>query len=193
MRNHETSEGSLTGKKVAILVADGFEEKELTEPRKALENAGATAAIVSPAGKKVQGWNHDKPGKAFAVDLLLSAADPKEFDALVLPGGVFNPDTLRQDPDALKFVKSFFEEGKPVAAICHGPWTLIDAGVVKGRTLTSYPSLRSDLLNAGAKWLDQEVVVDQGLVTSRKPADLPAFNRKLVEEIAEGIHEPQPI
>jgi protease I len=176
----------LAGKKVAMLVADGFEQEELIGPREALETAGARTFIVSPGLQTVQGWVHTKPGHSFPVDMTLSKARPEEFDALLLPGGLANPDTLRQLQEALTFVKSFFEDGKPVAAICHGPWILIDAGVVKGRSLTSYPSIRSDLLNAGAKWVDQEVVVDQGLVTSRKPADIPAFTRKMVEEFEKG-------
>jgi protease I len=178
----------LEGKKVAILVADGFEQVELEEPRQALEDAGATTHIVSPAGANVKGWQHTEWGDEFPVDVALGAAVPENYDALLLPGGVMNPDKLRRDEKALAFVKHFFTANKPVAAICHGPWTLIDAGVVKGRTLTSYGSIQTDLKNAGAKWVDQEVVVDNGLVTSRKPDDIPAFNRKIVEEFAEGRH-----
>ena len=184
-------ESRLNAKKIAILVADGFEQVELTEPRKALEEAGATTEIISPADGKVKGWEETDWGKKFKVDLPLDEADPDNYDALLLPGGVMNPDKLRMNPDAVKFVRAFFDEGKPVAAICHGPWTLIEAGVIKGRRVTSYPSIQNDLKNAGAQWVDEEVVVDNGLVTSRKPADLPAFNRKMLEEFAEGIHHPQ--
>ena len=181
----------LDGKKVAILVADGFEQVELTEPRKALDAAGATTHLISPAEGKVQGFNHDTPGDKLPVDLPLSGADPASYDALLLPGGVANPDNLRIIPEAVAFVKAFFEAGKPVASICHGPWTLIEAGVVKGVTLTSWPSLQTDLRNAGANWVDQEVVTDKGLVTSRKPDDIPAFSKKIIEEFAEGSHAGQ--
>jgi protease I len=181
----------LEGMKVAILVAEGFEQVELTEPRKALDEAGAQTFIVSPAKGEVQGWKHFDKADKFKVDVPLEQANPADFDALQLPGGVANPDQLRTNPEAVRFVRAFFDAGKPVAVICHGPWTLIDAGVVKGRTLTSWPSLRTDLTNAGAKWVDQEVVVDNGLVTSRKPDDLPAFNNKMVEEFAEGRHAGQ--
>ena len=183
--------GKLNGKKVAILVADGFEQVELTNPKEALEKAGAATEIVSPAGTKVRGWNEEDWGKRFPVDVPLKKAQATEYDALLLPGGVMNPDKLRLEPKALEFIRSFFEEGKPVAAICHGPWTLIDAGVARGRRLTSYPSIKADLKNAGAEWVDEQVVVDDGLVTSRKPADLPAFNLKMIEECCEGIHEGQ--
>jgi protease I len=179
----------LNGKKVAILVTDGFEQVELTEPKKALEQAGAAAHIVSPAGKEVKGWNHTEWGDKFPVDVALDGANPGDYDALLLPGGVMNPDKLRRNEKALQFVRSFFDAGKPVAAICHGPWTLIDAGVVAGRTLTSYESIQTDLKNAGAKWVDREVVTENGLVTSRKPDDIPAFNRKMIEEFAEGAHK----
>lgn len=178
----------LRGKKVAILVAHGFEQVELTDPKKALEQAGATARIVSPEKGEVKGWKLTQWGDVFPVDIPLADAKPEEFDALLLPGGVMNPDHLRINQDAVKFVGHFVGTGKPIAAICHGPWTLIEAGGVKGRTMTSYPSIRSDLENAGAAWLDQEVVVDRGLVTSRKPDDLAAFNKKMVEEFAEGRH-----
>ena len=181
----------LAGKKVAILVTDGFEQVELTEPRKALHDAGAQTEIVSPRPDKVKGWQHDHWGDELPVDRTLTAADPDDYDALLLPGGVMNPDKLRADDDAVSFVKAFFDEGKPVAAICHGPWTLIDADVVADRTVTSWPSLKTDLINAGANWVDREVVVDQGLVTSRKPDDIPAFNRKMIEEFAEGEHAGQ--
>jgi protease I len=179
---------SLEGKKVAILVAEGFEQVELTEPRQALDNAGAQTSIVSPESSEVQGWNHFEKGQRFKVDVPLARASARDFDALLLPGGVANPDQLRINPKAVAFVREFFEAGKPVAAICHGLWPLIDAGVIRGRKVTSWPSLKMDLRNAGAEWTDQEVVTDQGLVTSRKPDDLPAFNRKMIEEFAEGQH-----
>lgn len=181
----------LDGMKVAILAAEGFEQSELVEPRKALQEAGAQTSIVSPAKGEVQGWKHFDKADKVRVDVPLEQADVKEFDALMLPGGVANPDQLRMMPKAVEFVRGFFDAGKPVAAICHAPWTLIEAGVVKGRKVTSWPSLRTDLTNAGAQWVDQEVVTDSGLVTSRKPADLPAFNRKMIEEFAEGRHEQQ--
>ena len=178
----------LAGKKVAILVADGFEQVEMTEPRRALEGAGARTTLVSPAQGHVQGFTHFEKADEFPVDLPLAQARPQDFDALVLPGGVANPDQLRTIPEAVSFVRAFFDAGKPVAAICHGLWPLIDAGVAKGRTVTSWPSLKADLTNAGATWVDQEVVTDNGLVTSRKPDDIPAFNRKMIEEIREGVH-----
>lgn len=181
----------LQGKRVAILVADGFEQVELTEPKKALEQAGAKTDVVSPAQGQVQGWNHDAKADKFPVDVPLAQAKPDQYDGLVLPGGVHNPDVLRTLPEAVQFVKSFFDQNKPVAAICHGPWTLVEAGVVKGRRLTSWPSLKTDIKNAGGEWVDEEVVTQNGLVTSRKPADLPAFNRKMVEEFREGRHEQQ--
>lgn len=177
---------TLKGMKVAILAAEGFEQAELTEPRKALQEAGAQTQVVSPAQGEVQGWKHFDKGERIKVDVPLEQADAGDFDALLLPGGVANPDQLRMMPKAVQFVRAFFETGKPVAAICHGPWTLIDAGVVSGRTLTSWPSLKTDLTNAGATWVDQEVCVDHGLVSSRKPADIPAFNRKMIEEFAGG-------
>jgi protease I len=179
---------ALSGMKVAILVAEGFEQVELTEPKKALDEAGALTRIVSPAKGQVQGWNHFDKADKFKVDVPLEQADASEFDALLLPGGVANPDQLRTLPAAVQFVRKFFDAGKPVASICHGPWTLIEAGVAKGRTVTSWPSLKTDLTNAGAKWVDQEVVTDNGLVTSRKPADIPAFNRKMVEQFAHATH-----
>lgn len=181
----------IQGKKVAILVENGFEQVELTEPKYALEQAGAQTHIVSPQESSVKGWQRTNWGDEFRVDVQLSEADASQYDALLLPGGVMNPDKLRRNEDVQKFVRAFFEAGKPVAAICHAPWTLIDAGVVEGRNVTSYPSLQIDLQNAGANWVDEEVVVDHGLVTSRKPADIPAFNRKFIEEIAEGIHDQQ--
>lgn len=180
----------LDGKRVAILVAEGFEQVEMTGPRQALEEAGAQTTLVSPAQGEVQGWNHFDKGDRFKVDVPLDQAKAEDFDALVLPGGVANPDQLRTMPKAVAFARSFFDAGKPIGVICHGPWTLIEAGVVEGRTMTSWPSLKSDLQNAGAKWVDQEVVVDRGLVSSRKPKDLAAFNRKIVEEFAEGSHGP---
>ena len=179
----------LDGKKVAILVADGFEEAELTSPKEALEDAGAETSIVSPAERKVRAWDEKDWGSKYKVDVPLHEAKAADYDALVLPGGVMNPDHLRLEPKAIQFIREFFEAGKPVAAICHGPWTLIDAGMARGRRMTSYPSLRTDLKNAGAEWVDEEVVVDNGLVTSRKPDDLPAFNKKMLEEIGEGRHE----
>jgi protease I len=182
---------SLANKKVAILATEGFEYVELTEPRKALEAAGAKTEVISPKQGKIKGWNIDNWGPEVAVDVALDSADPKSYDALLLPGGVMNPDKLRQDPKAVQFVKTFFESGKPVAAICHGPWMLVEAGVIKGRKLTSWPSLQTDIRNAGGQWTDSEVVTDQGLVTSRKPDDIPAFNKKIVEEFAEGKHKGQ--
>lgn len=181
---------NLNGKKVAILVADGFEQVEMTEPKEALEKAGAETNIVSPAEDKVRGWQETEWGDSFNVDVPLKEAKPEQYDALLLPGGVMNPDKLRRNEKALQFVRSFFNAHKPVAAICHGPWTLIDAGVIKGRKVTSYHSIQNDLKNAGAQWVDEMVVVDNGLVTSRKPDDLAAFNRKVIEEFAEGKHEP---
>lgn len=178
----------LSNLKVAILVADGFEQQEMTEPRKALDDAGATTQIVSPNDGEVQGWKHFDHADKFPVDVPLNHANADDFDALLLPGGVANPDQLRMKPEAVQFVKSFFDAGKPVAVICHGPWTLIEAGVVEGKTITSWPSVRTDLINAGAKWVDEEVVVDNGLVSSRNPGDIPAFNQKMLEEFAEGTH-----
>jgi protease I len=181
----------LNGKKVAILVEDGFEQVELTSPKQALEDAGAQTFIVSPKADKVKGWEHTKWGQEFPVDVTIEQANANNFDALLLPGGVMNPDKLRTNKPAIQFVRSFFDQRKPVAAICHGPWVLVEAGVLRGRTVTSYHSIQTDVKNAGANWIDQEVVVDQGLVTSRNPDDLPAFNRKLVEEVSEGQHERQ--
>ncbi len=178
----------LDGKKVAILVADGFEQVEMTKPRAALDEAGATTTIVSPKTGKIQGMNHADKGDKFDVDLALDEARPENFDALLIPGGLMNPDQLRSTPKALEFTRHFFKTGKPVAAICHGPWVLIDAGVVRGRKLTSWPAIQTDVKNAGGNWVDQEVVVDNGLVTSRKPDDIPAFNRKMIEEFCEGKH-----
>lgn len=180
----------LKGKKVAILTENGFEEIELTSPKKALEEAGATVHIISPQSDKVKAWNHDHWTTELNVDVPLSKANPAEYDALVLPGGVMNPDKLRQSKEAIDFARTFLEEAKPVAAICHGPQLLIETGLLSQREMTSYPSVRTDLENAGVTWMDKEVVVDNGLVTSRSPEDLDAFNRKMVEEIGEGQHAP---
>jgi protease I len=176
----------LSGKRVAILVCDGFEQVEVTDPRLALEDEGAATYIVSPVPGRVRSWKMTDWGKRFRVDVLLAHADPAWFDALLLPGGVINPDKLRLYPAAIDFIRAMASRGKPVAAICHGPWTLIDAECVRGKTLTSWPSLRLDLINAGARWVDEEVVRDGMLVTSRKPADLPGFNRRMIEMFAEG-------
>jgi protease I len=181
----------LKGRKVAIVATDGVEQVELTEPRKALEAAGAEVELVSIGAGEFQGFEHLDKGETFIADKAAKDASAGDYDGLVLPGGVANPDFLRADPDVVGFVRSFFEAGKPVAAICHGPWTLVEADVVRGRTVTSWPSLRTDLRNAGATWVDEEVHVDEGLVTSRKPDDLPAFCRKMLEELAEGRHEGQ--
>ena len=178
----------LFNKRVAILAADGFEQSELEGPMKALEEAGATVSIVSPKSDKIQGMHHADKGDFFDVDIPLSKAKPEEFDALVLPGGLMNPDELRATPEAVGFVRAFGIAGKPIGAICHGPWILIEAGMVENRQLTSWPAISTDLQNAGAIWVDEEVVVDSGIVTSRKPDDIPAFSAKLIEEIQEGIH-----
>ncbi len=175
----------LHAKKVAILVADGFEEVELTAPQQALEAAGAQTQIVSPVPDHVTSWQHGTWGQHFAVDVPLTEANPNDFDALLLPGGTINPDRLRRDPHAVQFVRAFFESGKPIGAICHGPWLLVEADVVRGRTVTSFHSIKTDVKNAGAQWVDQEVVTDHGLVTSRKPDDIPAFNRELVAALGE--------
>ena len=182
----------LQGKKIAFLTAnEGVEQVELTEPLRAVREAGAEAELLAPEAGEVQAFNHLDKGDTFEVDRAVADAEAGEYDGLVLPGGVANPDQLRTKPEALEFVRGFFAAGKPVGVICHGPWTLIDAGVAEGRTFTSWPSLETDLRNAGANWVDEEVHVDQGLVTSRKPDDLEAFNAKLVEEFAEGVHEGQ--
>ena len=176
--------GELNGKKVAFLAADGVEQVELDEPRKAVEQAGAETAVVSISDGEIQAFNHLEPGDKIKVDLTADSADAAQFDALVLPGGVANPDFLRGNEHAVRFVKDFFEKDKPVGVICHGPWTLVEADVVRGRTLTSWPTLQTDLRNAGADWVDEEVHVDGRLVSSRKPDDLPSFNRKVIEVFA---------
>jgi protease I len=181
----------IQGKRVAILATDGVEQVELVEPKKALDAAGAVTTVVTPSGRNIKAWQIDHWGDEIAAQRSLDSARADEFDALMLPGGVMNPDTLRLDERAVQFVRRFFEAGKPVAAICHAPWMLIEADVVRGRTVTSWPSLRTDLQNAGADWVDREVVTDEGLVTSRKPDDIPAFSRKMLEEFAEGIHDGQ--
>jgi protease I len=178
----------LGGKRVAIVATDGFEQDELLKPRQALDEAGAKTQVISPKADKVKGWEYTEWGTEVPVDRQVGQANPDDYDALMLPGGVMNPDHLRMDMISVRFVESFVQTGKPIAAICHGPQTLIEAGAVRGRRLTSFPSIKTDLRNAGAEWLDQEVVVDQGLVTSRKPDDIPAFNRKMIEEFAEGRH-----
>ena len=181
----------LKGKKIAFLATDMVEQVELTAPWKALEGAGAELELVSLEDGEIQGFNHYDKADTFKIDRTVEEASASDYDALVLPGGVGNPDTLRRDENAVAFVRDFFVQGKPVGAICHAPWLLIEAGVVRDRPLTSFPSLQTDVRNAGGNWVDQEVVVDSGLVTSRKPDDLPAFNKKLIEEFAEGIHEQQ--
>jgi protease I len=181
----------LRDKRVAFLAADGVEQVELTEPWKKVEQEGGRPELVSIESDRIQGFEHLDKGETFKVDRQVSEASVDDYDGLVLPGGVANPDFLRADEDAVRFVRGFFEQGKPVAAICHGPWTLVEADVVRGRTLTSWPSLKTDIKNAGGKWVDEEVHVDSGLVTSRKPDDLPAFCDKLAEEICEGRHEQQ--
>jgi protease I len=183
--------GELQGKTIAFLATDGVEQVEYTEPRKAVEAAGGTAQLVALEPGQIQGFNHLDKGDTFPVDKAVSEASADDYDGLVLPGGVANPDALRADKQAVEFVRSFFEAGKPVASICHGAWTLVEAAVVRGRTLTSWPSIRTDIENAGGTWVDAEVHTDRGLVTSRKPDDLPAFNAKLVEEFAEGVHQEQ--
>jgi protease I len=175
----------LRGVTVAILATNGFEEVELTETRKALDSAGATTKVVSLEGGKIRAWKTKDWGIEVPVDQTLADANPRAFDALLLPGGVINPDKLRMDPQAVAFVRAFFDAGKPVAAICHGPWTVIEAGAANGRRITSWPSLKTDLTNAGASWVDQEVVVDRGLTTSRKPDDIPAFNREMIKQFAD--------
>jgi protease I len=181
----------LSNKKIAILATDGFEQSELTEPKRAIEAAGATVHIVSLKTGAIRGFHHAEKGDAFEVNETINSVSAEDYDGLVLPGGVQNPDALRVNADAVSFVRDFFEQHKPVAAICHGPWLLVEANVVDGRTLTSWPSLKTDIENAGGTWVDEEVHVDQGLVTSRNPDDLPAFCSKAIEEFAEGKHELQ--
>jgi protease I len=178
----------LKGKRVAALATNGFERDELLKPRAALQDAGARVDIVSPESGRIRGWKHTAWGDEVSVDRTLEQAKAGDYDALLLPGGVMNPDRLRMNPHAVRFVKQFFDDGKPIAVICHGPWTLVEAGVVRGVTMTSWPSVKTDLINAGARWVDQEVVVDRGIISSRKPDDIPAFNRKMIEEFAEGVH-----
>lgn len=179
----------LRGKRVAIITENGFEEVELTQPLQALKEAGVNAQIVSPQKDKVKAWDHDHWSIELPVDVPIDDANPDDYDALVVPGGVMNPDKARANEKCVAFVKHFLDKGKPVAAICHGPQLLIETGLLKGRTMTSYASIKTDLVNAGVKWVDKEVVVDKGLVTSRSPKDLEAFNRKMLEEIGEGVHE----
>jgi protease I len=179
----------LKGKRIAFLVAqEGVEEVELTKPWEAVEQAGGAPELIAPEGGRVQAFQHLDKSSTFAVDRTLGEADPGDYDGVVLPGGVANPDQLRLQPDALEFLQTFFAEGKPVGVICHGPWTLVEADLVRGRTITSWPSLKTDIRNAGGNWVDEEVLVDEGLVSSRKPDDLPAFCAKIVEEFAEGKH-----
>jgi protease I len=176
----------LKGKKIAILATDGFEQSELMKPRQALEDAGAHTEVVSMNGGEIKGWDHKDWGEKVKVDKTLENANPNEYDALVLPGGVINPDKLRMDPSAVNFVRQFVASGKTVGAICHGPWTLLEAGALKGKTVTSWPSLKTDLKNAGATWIDQEVVTDGQFITSRKPDDIPAFSKAIIESVAQG-------
>jgi protease I len=178
----------LTGKKIAILTENGFEEVELTSPKKALEDAGAQVDIVSPQKEKVKAWDHDHWSIELEVDVIVNEANPDDYDALMIPGGVINPDKMRTNDKCVEFAEEFMKSGKPVAAICHGPQLLIETGMIKGKKLTSYPSLKTDLTNAGATWVDREVVTDHGLVTSRSPEDLAAFNKKVIEEIQEAVH-----
>jgi protease I len=185
------AEQKLAGKKVAILAADMVERVELVEPRKALDEAGATTELVSIKPGEIKSFDHFDPAATFKVDKLAEEADASDYDALMIPGGVGNPDQLRGDENAVAFVRAFFDQGKPVAAICHAPWVLVEAGVVRGAKLTSWPTLRTDIENAGGNWVDEEVVVDGGMVTSRKPDDIPAFNKKMLEEFAEGKHAQQ--
>lgn len=182
------NELQLEGKRVAILVASGFEQSEFEEPLKALKENGAKVEIISLKKGKIKAWKDKNWGDEFTADLAIEDADSDNYDALVLPGGVINPDTLRSNEEVVSFVKDFMEDEKPVAAICHGPWTLIETGLLKGRRMTSYKSIKTDLVNAGVEWVDEQVVVDDGLVTSRSPEDLPAFCAKMIEEIAEGVH-----
>lgn len=180
---------NLSGKRIAILATDGVEQVELLEPQRALKDADANVQVVSPKAGSIRGWNRTEWGTTIPVDLVLDEARAEDFDGLVIPGGVKNPDTLRMNERAVQFVRDFYTSGKPIAAICHAPWLLIEADVVRDRTVTSYPSLKTDLKNAGADWVDREVVTDEGIVTSRKVDDIPAFNRKMIEEFAEGRHD----
>jgi protease I len=181
----------LQGKRIAFLAANGVEQVELTEPWKAVKDAGAEVELLSIEEGEIQGMNHMDKGDTFPVDKHVSSADPTDYDGLVIPGGVANPDFLRMNEDAVRFTRTFFEQGKPVGSICHGPWLLVEAGVLEGRKVTSWPSVKTDIENAGGTWVDSKCVVDRGLVTSRKPDDLPAFSAKLVEEFGEGVHEEQ--
>ena len=182
--------GKLSDKRIAIITENGFEEVELTSPKKALEEAGAKVEIISPQKGKVKAWNYDHWSIDLPVDISIEKANADDYDALVIPGGVMNPDRMRMNNDCVEFAQQFLESGKPVAAICHGPQLLIETGLINGRNMTSYPSIRTDLENAGAIWEDKEVIVDNGLVTSRSPKDLEAFNKKMIEEIGEGKHSP---
>jgi protease I len=177
------------GKRIAILATEGFEQVELEKPRAALQQAGAETEVISPAKDKIRGWNMKDWGNEVDVDVPLSSADPQRYDALLLPGGVMNPDKLRMIPEAVDFVRHFVHAGKPIAAICHGPWMLVEAGAARGRTLTSWPSLHTDITNAGGNWVDEEVVIDRGIVTSRKPDDIPAFNAKMIELFSAGARQ----
>ncbi|PVY44128.1 protease I [Pontibacter virosus] len=190
-KNELRMANNLQGKKIAIVVTDGFEQVELTEPKKALEEAGAETHLIALKEGEVKGWNHTDWGDKFKVDKTIGNVNADDYNALLLPGGVMSPDKLRANEQVVNFVSQFMESGKPVAAICHGPWTLIETGKLQGKKMTSYHTLKTDLKNAGAEWVDQEVVVDNGLITSRKPDDIPAFNKKMVEEFAEGRHEPR--
>jgi protease I len=183
---------TLQGKRIAILATDGFEQSELLKPRQALDEAGARTQVVSPKEVKIKSWDKKDWGKDVAVDVSLKSADPSEFDALLLPGGVQNPDQLRMIPEAVEFVKDFVDQGKPIAAICHGPWMLVEADAVRGRTVTSWPSLKTDIRNAGGVWVDEQVVLSNGVVTSRNPADIPAFNREMIDLFSKGSSKSEP-
>jgi protease I len=185
----EQMASNIKGKKIAILATDGFEQAELLDPRKALDDAGATTVVISPKSGEIKGWNMKEWGQTVKVDKVLDDANPNEYDALVLPGGVINPDHLRMDPKAVNFVKQFVSTDKPVAAICHGPWTLIETGALSGKTVTSWPSLKTDLKNAGANWVDQEVVTDGQFIFSRKPDDIPAFSKAIIEAVSRGTRQ----
>jgi len=187
-REKQTMASKLKGKKIAILATDGFEQVELAEPRKALEEAGAATVLIAPKPGEIRGWKTKQWGDSVTVDKTLENANPNDYDALVLPGGVMNPDHLRMDPSAVNFVRQFVSGGKPIAAICHGPWMLLEAGAVSGKTITSWPSLKTDLKNAGANWVDQEVATDGAFITSRKPDDIPAFSRAIIDLVSRGVH-----